>query len=213
MANKSKVSVCFMVPVESASNTKEVKAAYKEIISQILKFGEACKADANVIMSHSVISEDPKDLKACAYNVADAKVAETQVINNKINKGLSSLDKPNQPETGIAEDDEDDTAEKPSELKPVAPTIPAVSVADKAAYEAVLISKFDRITAKTKDIIKFFVNNMNKEFSVQEVADGTGLSKTDVNAWLGVSGKRVKAIKNVKRGVYSFDPTMVKIKK
>lgn len=223
-----KVSVCFVAPVDS-NEKNAVKTAYRDVGEQIIKFAEALKLDPNVVIAHSVVSNDVSDLKACAYNIANpanVKIAELQTINAKIGKKLSSLDKPNQPSTevpGMKETlDENDPPRvvavdwKAAQAKvdkvataPSTPT-PAPAVNDEALTKAVL-ANFDRLTEKTRTLVAYFVKNKDKEVTKADIVKGSGLADPDVTSWLAVPAKNIKALTNPKRGSYLLDTKLIKV--
>jgi hypothetical protein len=228
MASKIKVSVCFVAPVDSTEKTA-VKTAYRDVGQQIIKFAEALKLDPNIIIAHSVVSDDVNDLKACAYNIANpanVKIAELQTINTKVAKKLSSVDKPQQPDTEVPgmkdELDENDPPRikavdwKPaftkvekaatSDTSPAQLPAPAVSsaVSDEVLTKAVL-ANFDRLTEKTRTLVTFFVKNKDKKVTKAEIVKGSGLADPDVTSWLAVPSKNIKALTNPERGFYLLD--------
>jgi hypothetical protein len=209
----NKISLLFTVPLES-SDSKVVRAAYKELASQVLRFAEAIKIDSNIMIVHTTVSEDLKDLKACTHTIVDPKLAELQTINKKVASGKSAVDNPNQPITELSKGFEDEPARVTSmpmsewKEEKEAVSIPVVDV-DKLKEK--LLEQFQRLTTKTKAVIEFLANNHDKEVTSEEIATGAKLEAKEITSWLSQTGKTVKALENVKRGVYKLNSTKVKI--
>jgi predicted GNAT family acetyltransferase len=249
MSNKYKVSICFVSEIESMSDPAQVKAAYKDLRGQIAKFAEYSASDPNIIISHSVVSDDPKDMKAVARTVASVKIAELQSINQRILKGKTAITdpeykskfEPNDAAPQEVEFERVDPDEKPHIIQQKQPWVPpsikqkqpwvppsrpvevevaqeAKSVADptlnpniKGKMEVEIFSKL-RKTDKSMAIVKYLLDNPDKEVSVSEIATGAKLENVDVNNWLAQTGKKIKAIKSgEKRGHYLLDTSKIKV--
>ncbi len=237
MAKKptSSISITFVSPVESTGDTSQIKAAYEDLRQQIASLHESIQADPNVVIAHSRINtagetpslEDP----------VDTKIAELQTINAKVAQGKTPSTNPVKTKTVIREDDEGGPVEeteyvdKPHitqhvwvpPVKKVAPPpvpeagiTPATSAPTKPSQKSRIeeaIFKNLKKSAKSSAIINFMLDNMDKELTLAQIAEGSEVDNKAVSIWLGTTAKdSIKAIKNVGRGVYIFNSDKIKLK-
>lgn len=248
--NQTRVSVCFVVPISSSVNPKEIRAAYNELRRQIVQFANAITRDPNSIVTHTVITNDVNPPAAALDQPALAKVAELQSI--KVPKEIETAATPpakRELPVPAFEDDEKPhivahtwvptaapanpgaKAEKPKKVEPpkvekpakaekpkkVEPTPepapePPVAPAPVVALlpEATLAAIFKDLkrTEKSVTIMTFLVNEQGKDLTVEQIVNGTKLDKTQISSWLAITGKTIKGLENVKRGVYKFTPVI-----
>jgi hypothetical protein len=221
---KNTISVTFISEVESITDKSEVRAAYTDLRKQIATFAEASAADPNIVISHSAINN-------LTGNPADSKIAELQTINARIEQNKTAITDPNyqskfEPKgVEVEEAEETDPDEVPrvkagpwpppksssSPVPPPSPTPVVVDAALKGKMEVTIFSKLKK-TEKSRAIIDYFLNNLDKEVSVDAIAKGTKIDNKSVSIWLSTTAsKSVKAIKNVSRGVWMFDSTKVRV--
>ena len=217
MSNKSQVSVCFTVPITTAGNAKEVRAAYTELRKQIVQFANAITRDPNVVVTHSVMSNLDETNKAAIANPANGKIAE-----------LQSVSVPRVPDTAktpkkkreIPEPDVDEDEEKPrvqagewtpsiksaDSKKPLVSSEPAVATAKLIDTKAVTDKIFTDLkrTGNSVTIVEYLVSNHDKELTPDDIITGTKLERQQVSNWLAITGDRIPGLEKVKRGVYKF---------
>lgn len=228
MADQMKVSVCFAVPVASAT-PKEVKAAYKELAKQITAFSEAVILDSNILALHSNVHTMTPG--SPVPFTADYKIAELQTISKKVTSGKSSVDKPKQDSVATVapeENEDEDFLEKPRVVaghweppagagKPVIEVEAVVSTATPTSDNGTAIKeaifKKSRRTEKSEAIVDFFIAQKNAEVTLDDISKKTKLGKQDISVWFQSTGKTIKGIGKVKgkRGVYIFDASKIKV--
>lgn len=248
--NQTRVSVCFVVPISSSVNPKEIRAAYNELRRQIVQFANAITRDPNSIVTHTVITNDVNPPAAALDQPALAKVAELQSI--KVPKEIETAATPpakRELPVPAFEDDEKPhivahtwvptaapanpgaKAEKPKKVEPPkvekpaksekpkkveptpepAPEPPAAAAPVVALLpEATLAEIFKDLkrTEKSVTIMTFLVGEQGKDLTVEQIVNGTKLDKTQISSWLAITGKTIKGLENVKRGVYKFTPVI-----
>ena len=206
MTNKpnSKVTVCFLVPLDSGANQAEIKTAYSTLYSQIIEFANAITRDRNVLISHTVVSPDLKDMKPVVDNPANSKLAATQAAGKEVNPAKVIV------ETSAESDVEAEIEANKTPQSSTSTPAPSSPELNKAIEEAV----FDKIkrTGKSINIINFFITNKDKDLEVPEILKGTKLSSSDFGSWVQGTGSSIKAVTKVSRGVYRFDSSKVKVK-
>lgn len=250
--NQTRVSVCFVVPISSSVNPKEIRAAYNELRRQIVQFANAITRDPNSIVTHTVITNDVNPPAAALDQPALAKVAELQSI--KVPKEIETAATPpakRELPVPAFEDDEKPhivahtwvptaapanpgakaekpkkveppkvekpaKAEKPKKVEPApepepAPAPVAAPTPTAAMLERDLKVVFENLkrTEKSVTIMTFLVAEQGKELTVEQIVNGTKLDKTQISSWLAITGKTIKGLENVKRGVYKFTPINV----
>jgi hypothetical protein len=222
-SNKSpefKVSVCFVSPLVSQTDQTAIRAAYKDLTKQIAEFAQAVVADPNVLPSHSVVSNDPKDMVPVNRITVDSHIANLQTINERIKNGDSVAVNPKHKNRFESADDEDEVPHVVAytDYAKAGPVVQSVAAktgtaeaglppgADlKAKYKAVVFEQI-RETAKSVAIVDYFLDNANKEVTTADIVAGTNLASADVGVWLATTGKKLTAIvKTGKRGCYKFD--------
>ena len=232
MAHKEpefKVSVCFVSPLTSQTNQTEIKAAYKDLARQIAEFAQAVVTDPNILPIHSVVSSDPKDMAPVARITVDPKIAGLQTINKRIEKGESVAVNPKHKNKFETKDDDEDAphvvartdwneARKVEAVATVTPITPAETKESPAPSSDLKAKIMDAVfkklkkTAKSEAIVGYFLDNIDKEVTVDDIATGSGQDKPGIGPWLSNIGKTIKGItKTGKRGCYMFDSTKVKV--
>ena len=188
---------------------------------------ESLAADSNIIISHSKINDS-----GGVTPTADVKIAELQTINAKVAKGATVAVNPNYKskfEAKVVEEKEEvdeDFDEKPhikvghwtppiknvaASVTTPAPVTDAINPELKSQMEAAIFKDFKK-TAKSSAIIGYLLANANKEVPVADIAKGSGIDNAAVSIWLATTAaEKVKAIKNISRGVWFFDSSKVKI--
>ena len=229
---KAKLSVLFLVPLETLTDSKAVKEGYKEIARQIMEFAASIEKDPNILITHSVVSEDIKDMKPVVDNLADSKLASLQAMKQP---KTSKIPKP------VNKKEDDEFAEKPhivihddwkptttpnkpvvkAEVKsenPINETLLAIdaAISPKANVtnlpdDTILNSLFENIkkTEKSQVILKYLVDNRDTDITTSALVAGTKLDNNGVGSWLQTTGKLIKAISSPKRGYWRFDSSKV----
>jgi len=239
MAKKqvSSVNVTFVSPVTSITDKSEIKAAYKDLCKQITSLAESIAADPNVIISHSSLSGP--GITPVEIVPVDTKIAELQAVGKRVATGKSvavvpgyksKFDSDATDEEEVKDPEErprvkicdwvktsepvEKVQEKPTHWEPPqAKTEVAkpVDTALKGKMEVTIFSKL-RKTENSQKIVGYFLSNMDKEVSIDDIAAGTKLEKGIVTSWLAQTGKGLKAISSgEKRGHYIFDSSKVKV--
>ena len=242
MANtKSKVIVCFTSPIDTVTDTKQVKAAYKDLCDQITKFATAIATDPNIIVAHSTVAADASAVPG-ADNPADPGIAELQSINKRIEKGESVVVDPNykskfEPKVPVTDEEAPimvpGSGWQPINVKNIPKPASKTSVAKaENIVEPTKVAEVEpaakppvtdtaalkeaifstlHATDKSIGIIDYFLKHKDTDVAVSDIVEGTKIK--DVSIWLSTTGKSVKAItKTEKRGVYRFDSSKVKVK-
>jgi hypothetical protein len=235
MAIKSKnsISVSFVSPVETLTDKSQVKAAYKDLGQQIIKFAEAYTNDANVIISHSVVNAGGDAVAASIKDPADSKLAELQSTTKRVASGKTPANPTHKPkfvEPDAEEPEEDETPRvvaggwtPPVKNEPVAkPTAKPVAKPVVAPADTVDTDKVDKIvdavfkdlkaTKNSLAIIRYLAANADKDVKIADIAEGSKLENTVVSAWIAQTSERVKAFESTdKRGIYRFNSSKVKV--
>ena len=206
---QSKVSLCFIVPLNSAADSTEVRATYKELHRQVTEFANAITRDPNVLVNHSVVSPDPKDLKEVPLQPVYSKVAATQAVRKpKPEKEL--------PEPDTAKFDDEPprikamTDWKPTTAaaRPVQPPIqPTPATPVKVDTKATVDKIFEKLkrTTKSAAIVEYMASRNGNTMTVEEIAKGSGYDARAVNNWLGQTAPDIKNVKKTGRGIYTFE--------
>ena len=96
----------------------------------------------------------------------------------------------------------------PIEKKPTHWVPPQTNVAEaeakatdttlKGKLEVTIFSNLKK-TEKSSKIVEYFLSNINKEVSIDDIASGTKLDKSAVNSWLAQTSKEIKAIQKCEK--------------
>ena len=203
MTTKSKVSVCFVVPITTAANGKEVRAAYAELRRQIVQFANAITRDPNVIITHAAVTPDPSDLGTAIKLPADSKIAEIQSIAVPKAPETPATSKKDREIPAPPEEDEEKPHIQINQWTPPQPSAPkAVEVPSTATLDKI----FENLkrTEKSLIVVKFLITQAGKELTVDDIVTGTKLDKTQVASWLAATSESIAGLEKVKRGVYKL---------
>ena len=231
----TKLVLYYEVPIEDLTNQKLVKEGYKLLAQQIMDHAKAVEKDPNVIIMDSVFITKDEDYKSRADSPVNVHLAElmagrTAALTTKTKKKKEESDLPvsnsSTPATTPADDDEPPRVKamsmaelaaaqaekaKNDEPSPVIPPVTDKSAAIAAEDSQVVLDKiFENLKRTQKSVtILTAMAKAGKELTMDDLIKITGLEKNDVSSWLNQTGKSIKAVTKVKRGVYKLDPDKV----
>ena len=226
----SKVALYLEVPVENPYDKDSFKIAVDLLAEHAIQYGKLVEKNPNIVIADTVLIMKPEDY----MNRADTPV-NLQLAEAMSHKGPGPKPAKKKVEPVVIRDEEDEAesdegppvvqaksvaeykstkakaiiAEEADQEKSVVTVKSTVVPTPDAAQELTdkIFEKLSR-TKKSVTIISAFAK-AGKEMTLEELMKVTKLNKNDVSSWLNQTGKTVKAIVKLSRGLYKFDPDQV----